>query len=43
VNTTTGPFATILANLVRNGHGSLDALVTALEEKGLIRRLAEPT
>ena len=42
VNTTTGPFATILANLVSNGHGSLDALVTALEQKGLIRRLAEP-
>jgi pilus assembly protein CpaC len=42
VNTTTGPFATILANLISNGHGSLDALVTALEQKGLIRRLAEP-
>jgi len=34
---TTGPFATILANIVSNGHGSLDALVTALEQKGLIR------
>ncbi len=37
VNTTTGPFATILANIISNGHGSLDALVTALEQKGLIR------
>jgi pilus assembly protein CpaC len=37
-----GPFATILANLISNGHGSLDALVTALEQKGLVRRLAEP-
>ena len=34
VNTTTGPFATILANIISNGHGSLDALVTALEQKG---------
>jgi pilus assembly protein CpaC len=42
LNTTTGPFATILANIISNGHGSLDALVTALEQKGLIRRLAEP-
>jgi pilus assembly protein CpaC len=42
VNTTAGPFATILANVISNGHGSLDALVTALEQKGLIRRLAEP-
>jgi pilus assembly protein CpaC len=42
VNTTTGPFATVLANLISDGHGSLDALVTALEQKGLIRRLAEP-
>jgi len=42
LNTTTGPFATILANVISNGHGSLDVLVTALEQKGLIRRLAEP-
>ena len=42
LNTTTGPFATILANIISNGHGSLDALVTALEQKGLICRLAEP-
>jgi pilus assembly protein CpaC len=42
LTTTAGPFATILANLITNGHGSLDALVTALEQKGLVRRLAEP-
>lgn len=42
VSNTAGPFATILANVLSNGHGSLDALVTALEQKGLIRRLAEP-
>jgi pilus assembly protein CpaC len=42
LNTTTGPFATILANVISNGHGSLSALITALEQKGLIRRLAEP-
>jgi pilus assembly protein CpaC len=42
LNTGTGPFATILANLVSNSHGNLSALVTALEQKGLIRRLAEP-
>jgi len=40
--TASSPFATVLANLISNGHGSLDALVTALEQKGLIRRLAEP-
>ena len=42
LTTTAGPFATVLANLMSNGHGSLDALVTALEQKGLVRRLAEP-
>jgi len=42
LTTAAGPFATILANIISNGHGSLDALVTALEQKGLIRRLAEP-
>jgi pilus assembly protein CpaC len=42
ISSTAGPFATILANIITNGHGSLDALVTALEQKGLIRRLAEP-
>jgi pilus assembly protein CpaC len=43
VGTTTPPFGTILANLFNNGRGtSLDVMVTALEEKGLVRRLAEP-
>jgi pilus assembly protein CpaC len=41
--TTSGPFATILANVLKTGNGNtLDVLVTALEEKGLVRRLAEP-
>jgi len=41
--TTSGPFATILANVLKTGNGTtLDVLVTALEEKGLVRRLAEP-
>ena len=36
------PFGTVLANLVNNGTGSLDIMVSALETKGLVRRLAEP-
>jgi pilus assembly protein CpaC len=41
--TTTGPFGTILANIFNNGRGtSLDVMVTALEQQGLVRRLAEP-
>jgi pilus assembly protein CpaC len=40
---TTGPFATVLANVLRTSNGTtIDALVTALETKGLVRRLAEP-
>jgi pilus assembly protein CpaC len=40
---TTGPFATVLANVLRTANGTtIDALVTALETKGLVRRLAEP-
>jgi pilus assembly protein CpaC len=35
------PFGVVLANLV-NGGTSVDVLVTALENKGLLRRLAEP-
>jgi len=42
LTSTAGPFATILASVISNGHGGLDALVTALEQKGLVRRLAEP-
>jgi pilus assembly protein CpaC len=38
---TTSPFGVVLANLV-NGGTKVDVLVTALETKGLIRRLAEP-
>ena len=41
-NTTTGPFATVLASVFKNGNASLDVLVTALEQKGLVRSLAEP-
>lgn len=40
--TTGGPFGVALANLVNNGSNTVDILITALEEKGLIRRLAEP-
>ncbi|MFI5015824.1 MAG: type II and III secretion system protein family protein, partial [Hyphomicrobiales bacterium] len=39
--TTSQPFGIILANLVNKG-SSIDALVTALESKGVVRRLAEP-
>lgn len=43
---TTAPsagFGTILANVFSNRNGTtIDLLVTALEEKGLVRRLAEP-
>lgn len=37
------PFASLLTSIIRTGNGgSVDALITALEEKGLVRRLAEP-
>ena len=39
--TAASPFGVALANLV-NGGTRIDVLVTALESKGLIRRLAEP-
>jgi len=35
------PFGVVLANLVNNGN-RIDVMVSALENKGLIRRLAEP-
>jgi pilus assembly protein CpaC len=35
------PFGVVLANLVNKGN-SIDVLVSALESKGLVRRLAEP-
>jgi pilus assembly protein CpaC len=39
---TSAPFGTILSNLLNRNGTSVDVLVTALEEKGLVRRLAEP-
>ncbi|WP_294539687.1 pilus assembly protein N-terminal domain-containing protein [uncultured Rhodoblastus sp.] len=36
------PFATILANLVNSRAGSLDLVLSALEENQVVRRLAEP-
>jgi pilus assembly protein CpaC len=37
------PFGSLLTSIVRTSNGgSVDALITALEEKGLVRRLAEP-
>jgi len=39
--TTTAPFGTALANLVNKG-ASIDVLISALESKGAVRRLAEP-
>ena len=42
MGTTGAPFATILANVLRSGNVSLDVMISALEEKGLVRRLAEP-
>jgi pilus assembly protein CpaC len=38
---TSAPFGTVLASLVNKGT-SIDALVTALESKGVVRALAEP-
>lgn len=37
-----GPFGAILANVISNNTANVDVLVTALEEKGVLRRLAEP-
>ncbi len=39
--TTTAPFGVVLADIVNKGT-SIDLLVSALETKGLVRRLAEP-
>ena len=39
----TAPFGTLLANVLTLNNGTtIDVLITALEEKGLVRRLAEP-
>jgi pilus assembly protein CpaC len=37
-----GPFGVVLANLVNNGKGNLNVMISALEAQGLVRRLAEP-
>ena len=39
---TFSPFGVALANLVNGSTASVDLLITALERKGLVRRLAEP-
>jgi pilus assembly protein CpaC len=37
------PFGSLLTSIIRTSNGgSVDMLITALEEKGLVRRLAEP-
>jgi pilus assembly protein CpaC len=36
------PYITVLSQLTRHNGTTIDALITALEEKGLVRRLAEP-
>lgn len=36
------PFGTILSNVLNKNGTTVDVLVTALEKKGLVRRLAEP-
>jgi pilus assembly protein CpaC len=41
-NTTSAPFGVALANLLRTDSATVDVLITALETKGLLRRLAEP-
>lgn len=41
-STTSAPFGVALASLVNKSSGSVDLLVSALETKGLVRRLAEP-
>lgn len=40
--TSSAPFGVALANLVNSSSSRIDLMITALEEKGLIRRLAEP-
>ena len=41
-SSTAGPFGVALASLVNKSGGSIDLLISALETKGLVRRLAEP-
>jgi pilus assembly protein CpaC len=40
--TSASPTATILAQLVNTGTASLDVVVSAMEQQGVLRRLAEP-
>ena len=40
--TTNAPFGVALASLVNNSNAKVDLLISALETKGLVRRLAEP-
>jgi pilus assembly protein CpaC len=40
--TTAGPFGVAIANIVNNSTNRIDLMVSALESKGLVRRLAEP-
>ena len=39
---TAAPFGVALANIINRNGASIDVMVTALETKGLVRRLAEP-
>jgi pilus assembly protein CpaC len=39
---TSAPFGVALARVLNSGAGNIDVLISALETKGLIRRLAEP-
>ncbi len=41
-STAAAPFGVALANLVNNSNASIDVMISALENKGLVRRLAEP-
>ena len=36
------PFGTVLAEIVNNSHLNINSVITALETKGLLQRLAEP-
>lgn len=40
--TTASPFGVALANIINNNTASIDVLISALETKGIVRRLAEP-
>ncbi len=40
--TGTSPFATILTSIINSKAGSLDGVLSALEEQNVVRRLAEP-